>query len=554
MAYLTRRPSGWRFQIRIPKHLKNLHGSTPIRINLGLISSRDARRKAVACADEVFRGFESGMSREAIQKRLQNLEADLLDLKRRKRRAGWKASNARMDYEDIVHNVVPNKKMEMFFRTEEAKEITRKEAFEDAIKRLQEQQAWLEEHISHLEPEEKDAATKQMEELSSQVAILSGQLLQASQPKPKTPDLSSLIEDWLILREGQGIDIKNVKEQGSRIRDFITFAGDRPLEDFGFLDFQRFANLLARVPSNWNKLPLFRSGTLQEAAEKNDALPPKRRHDTLSKTTIESKYLSPLRKLFMVQCAHHDLRNPFSDAKVQTPKTATEPIERSPFTIEELNSWFAAAAVESRPDMKFIPIMATLTGARVGELVFLQGKDVFELEPGLWVADLTKSIVNEVGEEQKRKLKNNSSRRLFALHDALIEVGFVEYAANRSENDWVFPHAHGIGKRALKNPAGAASKRLNRQLKRVGIHQTLEVTFHSSRHTAKDIFRDGGLDRRVHDLQTGHSLQTPSDKYGRKKLRAMDAQLISSLPLPDGLDLTPYIKARSSKPKGRQSS
>lgn len=543
MAYLTRRPSGWRFQIRIPKHLKNLHGSSPIRINLGLISSSDARRKAVACADEVFRGFETGMSRETIEKRLQDLKADLSDLKGRKRRAGWKASNARMDYEDIVHAVVPKREMEVYFLTEEAKEITRKEAFEDAIRRLQEQRAWLEEHISHLEADEKDAATKQLSELSSQVAILSGQLLQASQPKPKTPVISSMIGDWLKLKAGQGVDEKNVQGQGARIRDFITFADDLPLEDYGFLDFQSFANLLARVPSNWSKLPLFRNGTLQEAADKNDAFPPKRRHATLSKTTIEANYLSPLRSFFNVNCAHHKIPSPFADAKVHTPVTATEPVERMPFEVSDLNTWFAAAAAEKRPDMKFLPILATLTGARVGELIFLQGKDVFELEPSLWVADLTKSLVNELGEERDRKLKNRPSRRLFALHEALIEIGFVKYAATRKDTAWVFPQAHGVGKKAVVDPADAASKRLNRQLKRVGIHQTLEVTFHSTRHTAKDIFRDGGLERRVHDLQTGHKLKTPSDKYGRKTLRAMDAQLISALPLPEGLDLSPYLKS-----------
>lgn len=41
----------------------------------------------------------------------------------------------------------------------------------------------------------------------------------------------------------------------------------------------------------------------------------------------------------------------------------------------------------------------------------------------------------------------------------------------------------------MKDPADAASKRLNGRLEKLGIHRPYETTFHSSRHTAKDIMR-----------------------------------------------------------------
>jgi integrase len=58
------------------------------------------------------------------------------------------------------------------------------------------------------------------------------------------------------------------------------------------------------------------------------------------------------------------------------PVNARESVERVPFTVQELNIWFKAAAQEKRADLKWLPLLATLTGARVGELIHLQGKDV----------------------------------------------------------------------------------------------------------------------------------------------------------------------------------
>lgn len=542
MAFLTRRKSGTRFQIRVPRALEATFGTTPIRINLGLIPARDARRWAIALAEEALRGFERNMSRAAIEKRLAELTDEIQNLRKRKKTADFRSLGLQEGIDTYRTFTV----QEQGYTEHDEKLLltlgTSSQIYASIIQRLEQIQDGLNNDLLAVDGEEGARTLAIVEDLKAQFAVFSGQMQQVASPNPKSPVLSSVIPEWLKVKSDQGIAEKNVKEQGARIKDFIDFAGDRPIEDYGFLDFQKFVNLLARVPSNWNKLPAFRSGSLSQAADRNDQLPANRRHSTLAQKTIEAKYLSPLRNLFRAQCAHFKVPNPLSDAKVHTPVTATESIERSSFTVEDLNVWFATAARESRPDMKWLPILATLTGARIGELIYLQGKDIFELEPGLWVADLTTALINSLGEEEKRKLKNKASRRLFALHSALGEIGFIRYAAERKKEAWVFPHAHGLGKKLVKDPSDAASKRLNRQLRRVGVHKTLEITFHSSRHSAKDIFRDGGLDQRLHDQQTGHAPRSASDNYGSKRLRALDAKLIAALPLPEGLDLSPYLR------------
>lgn len=225
------------------------------------------------------------------------------------------------------------------------------------------------------------------------------------------------------------------------------------------------------------------------------------------------------------------------------PRTAKASVERQPFTVDELNLWFKFAARESRADNKWLPPVATVTGARIAELIFLQGKDVFELQSGLWVADLATNLILPGGADRERPVKNPTSRRLFALHEVLVKIGFIDYCKSRKADDWLFPGAFYHGKTRVKNPADAASKRQNTRLAAIGIHKPLETTFHSSRHTAKDLMRIGKVDQRTADRQTGHAVKNVADGYGSKKLRVDEVEVLAALPLPDGLDFSPYLRA-----------
>ncbi len=108
-------------------------------------------------------------------------------------------------------------------------------------------------------------------------------------------------------------------------------------------------------------------------------------------------------------------------------------MERVPFEVSELNQWFAHCAGEARADGKWLPLLATITGARIGELVYLQGKDVCLMQAednsSHWVIDLRNDIDLGGGETEKRKIKNKGSRRLIALHEIFVEVGFIDYGS-----------------------------------------------------------------------------------------------------------------------------
>ncbi|MGF0539897.1 hypothetical protein ACQQ2Q_18005 [Agrobacterium sp. ES01] len=540
--YLTYRKSGVRFQIAVPADLHARLGRTPIRIPLGMISAMSARRIVrllsghaerlfIAARSQEMNAMSKADLRDALISELQGQLAEMADQfaeyrTNSERLLAVETENARLTGQnEVLATVVPiGQHLGAVADGMEALEakvrsLPRKEqgGVEDALARLQEQMTSLSQAV--------------------QMSLDGG---------PLRPLLSEALEDWIGVRNGLGIDPKKVSTDRNRILDFIAFAGDKPANKYSYFDIQRFMNLLVRVPGNYSKIPHLKNKSRQDAADYNDRLPDDQRLPTLSVKSIEDNYLSPLRVLFRDVGAQHSFRSPLTDVEIRISADATPSVERVPFDVPELNLWFAHAAKEERPDMKWLPLLGTITGARIAELIFLQGKDIYRMKDdgGLecWVLDLRTELIAEGGGTLKRKTKNKPSRRLIALHETFEKVGFIKYAQSRRGDEWLFPAAFYYGKRRVKDPADAASKRMNRMLEDVGIHKHMEKVFHSSRHTAKDIMRMARVDERTHDLQTGHALATVSKRYGLKHLAQQELEVLRSLPLPDGLDLTPYME------------
>ncbi len=523
--HLTARPSGWRFQIRIPRSLEPAFGTVPIRLNLGPLSKRPALRVArllAGHAERVFRSVEMGermtdMSRDDLVEELQALLVQVLD-----------------DAETTIANLHRQRELEV--KTVTLRLQTERFSEQAAMRdRLQ----VLGGAIDGLVKTAESLPQGQRDGLAAQIAALSAQVQQVLAGGPDRPMLLEELGKWTEQREGHAQE-KKVKTDANRIRDFEVYAGNKPVNRYRFSDFQGFTNILARSPANMSKERTFNGMTREQAADHNSALPESHRFPTLTGKAIEANYLSPLRMFFKSMAAEYDFRSPLADMSPTIPNTARESVTRVPFTVEELNIWFKAAARETRPDLKWLPLLATLTGARVGELIYLQGKDIYQINDTLWVADLTTDLVIE-GEQTERQIKNKSSRRLFALHEVLEQTAFYDHCTRRKAEDWLFPHAFRHGKELVKDPADAASKRLNGRLVGLGIHRSYETTFHSSRHTAKDIMRVAKIDPRTADRQTGHAMKTAGDNYGSKTLLPEEVEVLAALRLPDGLDLLPYI-------------
>jgi integrase len=85
-------------------------------------------------------------------------------------------------------------------------------------------------------------------------------------------------------------------------------------------------------------------------------------------------------------------------------------------------------------------------------------------------------------------------------------------------------------------------------MKELGIHEARGQTFHSLRHGCKDWLRSKKVDLRTIDVQLGHAHKDVGATYGSKTLRADEIRTLATVPLPDGLDLSPYYAPFSPMP------
>ncbi|MFN4256151.1 MAG: hypothetical protein ACK4Q5_14215, partial [Saprospiraceae bacterium] len=76
-----------------------------------------------------------------------------------------------------------------------------------------------------------------------------------------------------------------------------------------------------------------------------------------------------MRMFFRDAAAQYGFRSPLENVDIKISASATESVERAPLEVADLNKWFRHSAKEDRADNKWLPLLATLTGARIGELI-----------------------------------------------------------------------------------------------------------------------------------------------------------------------------------------
>ncbi|MBB3998417.1 hypothetical protein [Aureimonas pseudogalii] len=493
--------------------------------------------------------------RETLTRSLTALAAELDTLDRGIRWAGLKAESAWSEADQHGARDDPDsREIAAHYRSAAAAQDARRKALKSIRTRLdivgaalaQDDVAWKSERANFEWTVDRALTVGQRIDAPSAVVAVAPV---APPPLPESPPqalpllLSACLDAYLadLLEDGKRLEYANGLV--AKCREFVALAGDRAITDYVPRDLKTFAKTLADLPTNWTKLRAFRGSTSPEIVAKIAALREagKPVPACQSETTIAT-YVAAVAGVFRWIAVEHNVRSPFADLRVSAPGHAPKAIVREPFTVEALNKWFLHATKEARPDDYWLPLLGTLTGARIGELAYLQGGDIQEIRPGLWVANLTTDLTIG-GKAETRDIKNVTSRRLFALHQELVDVGFVAYAKARRNGEWVFPHLH----RNISDPADTASKRQGTRLRIYGLHTRLATVFHSSRHSAKDILRVAKVDPRTSSMQTGHAFKTVEESYGSKLLRADEVEVLAAMSLPEGLDLSPYRDTRGPK-------
>jgi integrase len=189
--------------------------------------------------------------------------------------------------------------------------------------------------------------------------------------------------------------------------------------------------------------------------------------------------------------------NPLAGLKADAGKKSTG-TRREDFSPADLHALFTT---ESRGTERWwIMRLALFTGMRVGEIVQLTAKDIFQSDDAWFIS---------VNSDDGKALKNKGSHRIVPVHQQLIEDGFVSFVP---ANGRLFPSINSAPGRAV----GAVYSQWFTHYKRAcGVTSDTKV-FHSFRHSFKAAAREARVPEDISDALTGHANPNVGRQYGNK--------------------------------------
>jgi integrase len=230
--------------------------------------------------------------------------------------------------------------------------------------------------------------------------------------------------------------------------------------------------------------------------------------------TIQDAKLAPLRAILQwgVQNKLIPL-NPADGISLNVRSKQGE--KKRSFTDEEAKLILRAALAEKDPVRRWVPWIGAYSGARVSEICQLRSEDVIQIED-IWCMKL---------DPKAGSLKTSGSERIIPLHPALIETGFLKFAAKAKSG----PLFAALSPDKFGKRGGNGMKVIGRFVRQLGLTDTRLSPSHSWRHRIKTSGRKYGLAPDILDAITGHGARSVADSYGEFPVDALFRE-ISKIP------------------------
>jgi integrase len=390
-------------------------------------------------------------------------------------------------------------------------------------------------------------------DLMNEIAKLRGDVQNAHKNQWSGDLLSSKIDDYIASKEKELGGTKHVSTKRPRIKNFVETIGDKPVRDYTRQDFERYRDILDRLPLR--AFDRFKTHDLAAAAAANEKR--LRPFKVIDDKTVDDDYLTPI-KTFFTYLVRHNLISASPAVGVVSSRTrdsrrTERPDEaRNAFTPNQINAYFRyIVRKRSRATEDYwLPILALYTGARLNELCQIESRRVV-MHNERWHIDLL-TVLDQVEIEQairslkeeerasaKLMLKTASARRQIPIHDDLIKIGFIEFVdqrRDRRDNARLFPR---LKPDRFGYFSSAVGKRLNLDLTRAGANAP-NVSFYSFRHNFSAALTRALTPDRTKDRIMGHLVGGAQGHYGNAKLEDVESAVIERVAFP-GVDISPYI-------------
>lgn len=529
--YLTRTPDGWRFQMRLPVSLLRdsfLAKSAPtIRVSLGPMTVHKAeivaQQLATLCRTTVgMAGYmELPMDNEELLDRVVKACATgISEVRKRPENALALAHGLRAVHETLT-----------LVATETAKGPAGMAAIvgnapalvEDGLSR-----------ILALSGVSMDPAAIDAGSLLATIGKATSLMPLPVTPPPRAaasgcPTFGEVSGRYIELRRAMGVAKGEIDTLMLRRKTFLDVGRDKPVDEYGPSDLQNYVIRMQCWPVDANKR--IEDGV---AWDTKDILEANRDRSQrpMSLKTMKDGYVANIRTMMRSEMIERAYRDPFAGARLRWPSGFAPSMPREGLDVDVLNRTFELGRASGQLDEAMLPLVAFLTGRRMGLLLYLRGSDIRE-KHGITIAQTAGIILNN-GIWQRVPIKTEESATYFVLHNFLVEIGFVEWA--RAQGDkWLFAAAH-----EHPDPSKYASKVMARLLQRAGARGGNIETFHSLRGDAISGMRSKTVQARAARLQAGHELGSEHDKYGFKALNAAEARKLANLKLSRELVLDPF--------------
>jgi integrase len=222
--------------------------------------------------------------------------------------------------------------------------------------------------------------------------------------------------------------------------------------------------------------------------------------------TIQDAKLAPLRAILQWGVNNKYLASNPADGISLDVRSKQGEKKRS-FTDDEAKIILKAAQVEKDPVRRWVPWLGAYSGARVSELCQLRSEDIIKLDD-IWCMKL---------DPVAGSLKTSGSERIIPLHPALIDRGFLKFAATVKAG----PLFAALSPDKFGKRGGNGTKMIGRFVRRLGLKDSRLSPSHSWRHRIKTLGRKHGLAPDILNAITGHAAESDGDSYGEFPIEAL---------------------------------
>ncbi|NBJ09341.1 site-specific integrase [Microvirga arsenatis] len=191
----------------------------------------------------------------------------------------------------------------------------------------------------------------------------------------------------------------------------------------------------------------------------------------LSRKTISHNHLAAIKALLNFEIQNKRLAvNPAAGIKMGVKRRAGQRMR--PYTDNEVARILALAARETSPAQRWLPWLAALSGARIGEVAQLWGQRI-TMEDGIAVMVIRPA-------EDGGSLKNEWSERTVPIHPAIIEAGFLDFVRQHGSGPLFYRRSSGDPSK--KHASKGVTNRLAAWIREQGFTDPRKAPNHALRH------------------------------------------------------------------------